>query len=67
MLQSIDESFIVKHAFIVSFFFFFHLLHKEVFLDKWIIQFSVGIAELMIFDEEFKSFSKSWFGTMVFC
>ncbi len=65
MFQSIYEHLIVKHTLIVSFFLLFHLTHKEFFLYKRIVKFSVGIAELVIFDEQLESFSQSRFGSVV--
>ena len=66
MFQGIDEDLIIEHALVISFFFFFDLLQEEFFLDKGIIEFGISITELMIFDEEFKSFGESWFGSMIF-
>jgi hypothetical protein len=35
-------------------------------LNEGVVQLSVGVAKLVVFDEEFKTFGQSWFGAMVF-
>lgn len=66
MLQGVDKRLIVEHALIISFFFLFHLLHEQILLDEWIIEFSEGVAELHILDEEFESLSETRLGSVIF-
>ena len=66
MFQSIHKDLIVEHTLIISFFFFLNLLQKQLFLDKGIIEFGVGVTEFVVFDEKFEPFGESWFGSMVF-
>lgn len=65
MLQSIHKDLIVEHTLIITFFLLLDLFQKEFFLDERIVEFSVSVAELVVLDEEFESFSESRFGSVV--
>ena len=57
MLQRIDERLVVEHRFIVSLFLLFDLLKEELFLDEWVVQLGVGIAKLVVVDEQLEPFA----------
>lgn len=65
VLQSINESLIVEHRFIISFFLLFNLLHKQFLLNEWVVQFSISVAEFVVVDEKFKSFSQTRFRSVI--
>ena len=65
MFQGIYEYLVVEHTFIVSFFLLSDLVHKELFLYKRIVKFSIGIAELVILNEQLESLSESRFGSVI--
>lgn len=65
MLQRVHEHVIVEHALVVSFFFLAHLLQEQLLLHEWVVEFGVGVAELVVFDEEFEAFGESGFGAVV--
>lgn len=51
MFKGIDEDLVIEHTLIVSFLFFLDLTQEKIFLDEGIVEFSVGVAEFVIFDE----------------
>ena len=57
MLQRIDERLVVEHRFIVSLFLLFDLLKEELLLDEWVVQLGVGIAKLVVVDEQLEPFA----------
>ena len=65
MFECIDEDLVIEHGFIISFFLFLYLLLEEFLLHKWIVELSIGIAELVILNEELEPFSQSRLGPMV--
>lgn len=66
MFQGVDECFIIEHGLIVSFLLLFDLLHEEIFLEERIVEFGVGVTELVVVDEELESLGESWFCPVVF-
>lgn len=65
MLQGIDEHLIVEHAFVISFFLLLDLAHEEFLLYERVVEFGVGVAKLVVLDEEFEPLSKSGLGPVV--
>jgi hypothetical protein len=55
MLECFDELSIVAHSFIISIFLCLHLLEEEFLLNEWVIQFGVGVSQLLEVDEKFES------------
>lgn len=66
MLKSIDEDLVIEHTLIISFLFFFDLTQEKIFLDEGIVEFRIGIAEFVIFDEKFEPLGESWFRSVIF-
>jgi len=65
VLEGIHEDLVVEHALVVSFLLLLDLLEEELFLDEGVIEFGVGVAELVVLDEEFEPFGESGFGAVV--
>lgn len=66
MLQRIHKHLIIEHRLLISFVFLLHLIHEELFLDEGIVQFGVGVTQLVVVDEEFEAFGEAGLGTVVF-
>jgi len=66
MFKSIDKDLVVEHAFVITFFFFLDLSKEKILLDEGIIEFGIGVTELVIFDEKLKPFGESRFRSMIF-
>jgi len=65
VLEGINEDLVVEHALVVSFLLLLDLLKEELFLDEGVIELGVGVAELVVLDEEFEPLSESGFGAVV--
>ena len=65
MLQCVDKCLIVEHGLVISFFLFLDLLQEQFLLDEGVVELGVGIAELVVVDEELKPLSESGLGSMV--
>ena len=58
MLQSVHKDLVVEHGLVVTFFLLGHLLQEELLLHEGVVQLGVGVAELVVFDEELEPLSQ---------
>ena len=65
MLQRIHKHLIIEHGFIVTFLLFAHLRQEELLLHEGIVEFGIGVAELVILDEELKTLSQTRLAAVV--
>jgi hypothetical protein len=66
VLKRINEDFVIEHGFIISFVLLLDLIQKQLFLDEGVIELCVGIAQLVVVNEQLETLSQSGFGAMVF-
>ncbi len=66
MFQCVYEHIVVEHGFVITFLLLLHLGHEELLLHEGVVQLGVGIAELVVLDEEFESFSETGLAAVVF-
>jgi hypothetical protein len=65
VFERIDEDLVIEHGFVISFFLLLYLQQEEFLLHEGVVQLSIGIAELVILNEELEPLSQSGLGTVV--
>lgn len=66
MFECVHEDLIVEHGLIVSFLLLPDLSHEELLLHEGIVELGVGVAELVVFDEEFEPLGEAGLAAVVF-
>jgi hypothetical protein len=65
VLERIHEDLVVEHGLVVSLLLLADLREEELLLDEGVVELSVGIAELVVLDEELESLSESGLAAVV--
>lgn len=65
MLQGVHEHVVVEHGFVISFILLLHLIKEQILLHEGIVEFGVGIAELMVVDKQLEALGESRLASMI--
>jgi hypothetical protein len=65
VFERVHEDLIVEHGFVVSFLLLSHLCHEQFLLHEGVVELGVGIAELVVFDEELEPLGEAGLAAVV--